>query len=146
MKTTYSSVMAGPDISSWSKRLSLAKQEAKESGRISGDVDLCVEVSEILKANGLPEIKRAGLNHWINGARPPNVKQLIILCHVLGISPARLFEEELSRFSIRKDPLMEQAIAILKEQDEIGKQRAISGMQVALHGYEPKKGRRLSSG
>lgn len=128
------------DLTCWTGPIAKAKQEAKASGRIKGDVDLAVTVSEMLEQAGLPgKINRAGLNHWITGRRQPTMAQFLALCEALEISPAEVFGRGVTRIDDRLPEPIREAVSIMENTDDVGRLMALGGIRAALANHQPVK-------
>jgi hypothetical protein len=84
---------------SWHQRLKRAK------GRMA-DADIAAAVEEILQQTVRPNysIKRAVVNHWLNGRRIPTLSEFFALCQVVGADPGEvLFGERVLQTYVKSD-------------------------------------------
>lgn len=156
MFNTYSSGVAKKidaltrgDLMYWAAPLKLAKDRAKASGRIKGDDDLAAAFNAIREqtdGDNPKSVGRPALNHWINAVRYPSIADLITLCHILDVDISDLLSKSpgVTQLKPQADPAIQQAIDMLQQTDRDGRQRALAAIQIALHGYEPKRGLRKS--
>jgi len=128
------------ELTCWAGPIAKAKQAAKASGRIKGDVDLAATVSEILERAGLPgKINRAGLNHWMTGRTQPNMAQFLALCEALGISPAEVFDRSVPRVGRPLPEPIQEAVSLMENTDDTGRMMALGGIRAALANHQPRK-------
>ena len=74
-----------PTWKSWHNRLKMMKAGMP-------DVDIASGVEEILQRD-LREnytVKRAAVNHWLNGRRIPTLAEFFALCQVIGVDPGEV--------------------------------------------------------
>lgn len=132
LKATDSSYMDKMALTGWVKRLSMAKAQAKDDGRIKGDIDLAAKVSDTLEGIGQKKVERAAVNHWITGNRQLTVVQLLALCDALGVTPCEILDCAPSNVTILEDQRITEAISLMRRASDIDRERALAGVRVLL--------------
>jgi transcriptional regulator with XRE-family HTH domain len=137
----------------WVPKIYAAKESAKAAGEITGDTDLSATVSEKLQQAGMKKVDRGAVNHWLKGARQPNVSQFIALCDALKVSPATILSDDpnkVVRIKARRareldpppgpplDPEAEEIIAAIRQAEPSAQRVALAVAKAALEKSAPK--------
>ncbi len=120
-----------PEWQNWHERAKATKEMAKAAGRPLSDVDVAASVSELLEAAGQKPVKRALVNHWLNGRRIPSLVEFFALCHVLQMDPRQVLFGDTGTYSHDaagkptaapppfRDPILDDLDSLLEEDREV---------------------------
>lgn len=123
----------------WHKRA----KEAKTASGARPDVEIAELVSEILEASGRSPVKRAVVNHWLNGRRDPSLAEFFALCHVIDANPGDvLFGQDVAEnviphpAAVSLDENMAEVRSLLEKTDATGRRMAVAILRSALSEYQ----------
>lgn len=119
-----------------------AKAAKASSGRPRPDVEIAEAVSEILEADGKTPVKRAVVNHWLNGRRDPSLAEFFALCRVIEADPLEMLfgkpgasVEPLHRQ--HPDPDVAEVVRLMESTDAAGRAFVRGLVAGHLSSYKP---------